>query len=65
VKSYWTFVLVAFASMLVGIPLWTVVLAPDEFSPMFITEPGFWVAVGIGMDLLLFGFWLGNRTDLA
>lgn len=65
VESYWKFVLVAFASILVGIPLWTAVLAPDEFSPMFMIDPGFWVTVAIGMSLLLFGFWLGNRTDLA
>lgn len=58
------FVLVAFVCLLVGVPLWTAVLAPDEFSLAFATEPGFWVAATIGMALLLFGFWLGERTDL-
>jgi hypothetical protein len=28
-------------------------------------EPEFWVAAAIGMMVLLFGFWLGKRTDLA
>jgi hypothetical protein len=64
-ESYLKFVLVAFACILVGVPLWTAILAPNEFSLTFVTEPGFWVAAGIGMVLLLFGFWLGNRADLA
>ena len=64
-ESYLKFVLVAFACILVGVPLWTAILAPNEFSQTFVTEPGFWVAAGIGMVLLLFGFWLGNRADLA
>jgi hypothetical protein len=63
--TYVKFVLVAFASILVGVPLWTAILAPNEFSLTFFTEPGFWVTAAIGMVLLLFGFWLGKRTDLA
>jgi len=59
------FILVAFACLVIGIPLWTAIIAPDEFSWTFLTEVGFWVAVAIGMVLLLFGFWLGNRADIA
>lgn len=64
-ESYLKFALVAFVSILVGVPLWTALLAPDEFSLSFFTEAGFWVTAGIGMALLLFGFWLGKRADLA
>ena len=64
-NSYVKFVLVAFACLLVGIPLWTVILAPNEFSPVFFTEAGFWVAAAIGMVFLLFGFWIGKRIDFA
>lgn len=64
-RSYVTFVLVAFACILVGIPLWTAILAPNEFVLTFVTEPGFWVAAAIGMVFLLFGFWIGKRSDLA
>jgi hypothetical protein len=65
VKPYLRFVGVAFASILIGVPLWAFVLAPEEFSLTFFTEVGFWMAAAIGMALLLFGFWLGQRTDLA
>lgn len=64
-ESYLKFALVAFVCILMGVPLWTAILVPNEFSLTFVTEAGFWVAAGIGMVLLLFGFWLGNRTDLA
>lgn len=50
------FVLVAFRSILLGSPLWTAVLAPDEFSLTFVAEAGFWVAAAIGMGRLLLGF---------
>lgn len=64
-NSYLKFVLVAFACILVGIPLWTAIFAPNEFSVTFVTEVGFWVAATVGMVFLLFGFWLGKRADLA
>lgn len=61
--SYLKFVLVALVCTVVGVPLWTALLAPDALSLTFFTEMGFWVAAGIGMVLLLFGFRLGNRAD--
>ena len=59
------FLVVALAALLVGIPLWTLVLAPGEFSPGMLAEPGFWVTVGIGLALLVGGFVLGRRADLG
>ena len=63
--SYVKFFFVVLACLLVGIPLWTAILAPNEFSLTFFTEPGFWVAAAMGMVFLLFGFWIGKRSDLA
>jgi len=63
--SYVTFVLVAFACILAGIPLWAAIIAPNEFSLTVFTDAGFWIAAAIGMVLLLFGFWLGKRADIA
>lgn len=59
------FVVVALAALLVGIPLWTLLLAPDEFSLGMLADPGFWVTVGIGLALLVGGFWLGRRADVG
>lgn len=63
--SYLKFVLIASVCILVGIPLWAYIFAPNEFSLTFYTDPGFWIAATIGMGFLLFGFWLGKRADLA
>ncbi|SFK61972.1 hypothetical protein SAMN04487950_0210 [Halogranum rubrum] len=62
--SYLKFVLVASASILVGMPLWIAIIAPDEFSLTLFTEVGFWVVAAVGMAMLSFGFWLGERTNL-
>lgn len=63
--SYVKFFFVVLACLLVGIPLWTAILAPNEFSLAFFTEPGFWVAAIMGKVFLLFRFWIGKRSDLA
>lgn len=64
-KSYRKFMLIALVCLLVGIPLWTLVLGPSEFSPAMIVDPGFWIAVVAGLAMLLFGFWIGERADLG
>lgn len=62
-NPYRKFILIALACLLVGVPLWTLVLAPSEFSPTMVLDPGFWIAVVAGFAILLFGFWIGERTD--
>jgi hypothetical protein len=64
-NSYLKFVLVALASILIGVPLWTFIIAPDEYSLTMFTDFGFWVTAAIGLAIMLFGFWLGKRTNLA
>ena len=63
--SYLKFTLVALASILIGIPLWTAIFAPEQLSFTMFTELGFWVPAAIGMALMLFGFWVGQRADIA
>jgi len=59
-NAYLKFALVALVCLLVGVPLWTLVLDPAALSPAMAVDPGFWIAVGAG---LLFGFAVGNQAD--
>lgn len=63
--SYIKFTLVALASILVGLPLWTAIFAPHQLSFTMFTELRFWIPAAIGLILMLFGFWAGQRADLA
>jgi hypothetical protein len=63
--SYLKFTLIALASILIGIPLWTAIFAPEQLSVTIFTELGFWIPAVIGMALLLFGFWAGQRMDIT
>jgi hypothetical protein len=64
-NAYGKLLLVAACCLSVGIPLWTVVFAPDAFSAGMIADPGFWLAVLAGTVMLLFGFWIGRRADVG
>jgi hypothetical protein len=61
-RSRWaTFVLVGTVCLVVGVPLWALAFAAGTVSVGTLADPGFWLAVGVGMASLLFGFWLGER----
>ncbi|KTG29265.1 hypothetical protein AUR66_11140 [Haloferax profundi] len=63
--SYPRFILVAAASLLIGIPLWMAIFAPEMLSIELLTNLGFWVPVAILFVVMLFGFWVGQRSKLA
>jgi hypothetical protein len=64
-QSYLKFVLVAFACLVVGVPVWVGVFAPDRNPFSVFGDVGFWLSIGIGLALLLLGFWLGNRANVG
>lgn len=64
-NSYLQFTIVALASILIGIPVWTAIFAPDQLSVTMFTELRFWIPAAIGMVFMLFGFWGGQRADIA
>ena len=64
-KSYVVFLLVSLVCLVVGVPLWIVVFAPQEASFSVFTDTGFWLSIGIGLVFLFVGFWFGNRADIG
>lgn len=63
--SYPRFILVAAASLLIGIPVWLAILAPEMLSIELFTSLGFWIPIAILLFVMLFGFWVGQRSKLA
>ena len=64
-NEYIKLIVVASVCLLVGIPLWTAIFAPDAFSATMFSDPGFWIAVVAGVVMLLFGFGVGQRAGLG
>ena len=64
VDSYIKFTVLALVTLLIGVPLWTLLLAPDEFSLSMITDPRILFWIGLGMVFLLYGFSKGQQTKI-
>lgn len=64
-NEYIKMIVVAFSCLLVGIPLWTAIFAPDAFSATMFSDPGFWITVVAGVAMILFGFGVGQRAGLS
>jgi hypothetical protein len=63
VNRYIRLTLLALILLVVGLPLWLLVFVPDRLSLATFSNPGFWIAVAVGLISILFGFWIGNRSD--
>jgi hypothetical protein len=63
VNSYVRLTLLALSLLVVGLPLWLFVFVPERLSLATFADPGFWIAVAVGLISILFGFWIGNRSD--
>jgi hypothetical protein len=61
--SYLKFAFAALISIVVGVPLWTAIIAPSEFSPFMILSPKFAVTAALGMSILMLFFWAGNKSQ--
>jgi hypothetical protein len=62
---YLTFIIVALVCLVLGVPVWVVVFAPGHDPLSLFVDPGFWLSIGVGLALLLLGFWLGKRADVG
>ncbi len=60
--SYPKFMLVAATGLLIGIPLWMAVLSPEMLSLRLFTSFVFWGIVVSLLLVMLFGFWVGQRS---
>lgn len=63
--EYTKMILVAFACLVVGIPLWTAIFSPEAFSTSMFSDTGFWIAVIAGVAMILSGFWVGQRAGFG
>ncbi|MGQ3330716.1 MULTISPECIES: hypothetical protein [Halorubrum] len=63
--SYPRFILTAAAGLLIGIPLYLAIFAPEILSVELFTSLGFWVPVAILLLVMIFGFWIGQRSNLT
>lgn len=62
--SYAKFAAVAAVTVLIGVPLWITVIAPEMGGFSVFLDPGFWFVAAIGMVILLVSFWGAQRSDL-
>lgn len=60
--AYLKFLVVASVSLVVGVPLWTLVFAPERSPLVLLTDPVFWVLIVVFLLVMLFGFWIGQRS---
>jgi hypothetical protein len=61
--SYIKFAGVAALTMLIGVPLWGIVLAPEEVGFAMFLDPGFWFLFVLWMVYALGVFWVGQKSD--
>ncbi|RZV06514.1 hypothetical protein BDK88_3750 [Natrinema hispanicum] len=62
-NSYPKFMLAATTGLLIGIPLWMAVLYPEMLSLRLFTSSVFWGIVASLLLVMLFGFWVGQRSE--
>jgi len=63
--SYPKFILTAVTGLLIGIPLYLAIFAPEILSVELFMSLGFWVPVAILLLVMIFGFWIGQNSNLT
>lgn len=63
--SYPRFILIAAVSLLIGIPIWMAIFTPEALSISLFTSLGFWIPIALLLLVMVFGFWIGQRSKIA
>jgi len=52
---------IAFLTLLIGVPLWIVIESPDEFGSSIFVDPFFWFLILFSAFFVFIGAWAANR----
>ena len=59
--TYIRIFVIAFFTLLIGVPLWILIESPSEFRSSIFVDPFFWFLIIFSVFFVFIGAWAANR----